>query len=108
MAISVSGPQDILTYYCRGTSATCSPLFVKDISERTPNFSLYPNPVESQLTILSEFNYNLIYILNVAGEKILSFPSKIKKIDISTLPKGFYTIQLVGEKNILTQKFIKQ
>ncbi len=74
--------------------------------------NVFPNPSINELNIQGVFeNETIIKIYNLQGQLILSDfigqGNQIKKLDISNLPFGYYTIQLADERNSITQKFIK-
>lgn len=73
--------------------------------------SIYPNPVKETLFIKTEkcLGRNLeIEIVNVIGQIVLrSKPSK--EVDVSNLPKGYYTLKIVNaNKDEFHSKFIKE
>lgn len=77
-------------------------------------FSLYPNPTNSSITIslprLSN-DYDEIIIINVLGQEVLKQKrsnSLQETIDVSNLRAGFYSIELRGENKKLVQSFIKE
>jgi hypothetical protein len=77
-------------------------------------FSLFPNPTNSSITIsLPRLNndYNEIIILNVLGQEVLKQKrtnSLQETIDVSNLSTGFYNIELRGDNKKLVQSFIKE
>lgn len=78
-------------------------------------YSLFPNPVKDKLFLKLNDEKNTIYyitILNLNGRTLMMLPQPEtqKGIDVSTLPKGMYVIQLMDKntKSIYSQKFIKE
>ncbi|WP_284653421.1 CRTAC1 family protein [Flavobacterium terrisoli] len=76
----------------------------------TSNFSLYPVPARSTLTISSD---NLVFknadIFDLTGKKVLSTKLETPSINVESLSKGTYIILLIDESNNrYTQKFIKE
>ena len=74
------------------------------------NIKLYPNPVKDVLKIDIPNNETItnICIYNVAGQKVKTF-SLPKEINIESLPKGNYIIEITTDKDKkYTSKFIKQ
>lgn len=66
---------------------------------------IFPNPVNDILFI--ENNENLEYeIFNITGKTVLNGINN--QINVSSLEKGLYFLKVTLEKNILTQKFIKE
>ena len=79
------------------------------------DYTLYPNPAENKLFVRMANPSNEVYyitIYNVQGRTVLMLPQpQIQDgIDIATLAKGEYFVQLMDKKtkSIRTQKFIKQ
>ncbi len=80
------------------------------------NITLFPNPAENVLNL----NFNLVEsglvalsISGVLGQDLIrdNFEvsgNSVKSIDISTLPKGVYSIKLVKNQIVVTKQFIKQ
>lgn len=74
------------------------------------NYSFFPNPTNSTLSITSSVDYNSIKIINSIGQTVFVFEDKPNTISVSNLSNGIYFIQLLDKKGILlkTEKFIKQ
>jgi hypothetical protein len=79
-------------------------------------FVIYPNPVQSQLTInlTKPVNEVTIRVYDLQGRMIASLPITFTKtqaqLNTTTLPDGFYTLQIINNKtgeNEVT-KFVKQ
>lgn len=74
---------------------------------------LYPNPAESNITIVytaSGVNYSGIRVLSTVGQLLFEVTPEVQvnqyeqTIDISSLSNGVYFIELVGDKGIKTAK----
>jgi Leucine-rich repeat (LRR) protein len=80
------------------------------INEKTniSSLSIYPNPVNSQLTIDFEAEIVSITILNVMGKTVKTFVSSSNTIDVSDLTKGIYFLQIETDKALVSTKFIKE
>lgn len=76
---------------------------------RNMRFSIYPNPVSETLQIkLSEVTpIRSVTILKLNGQKVKE-ENNVSSIDVRDLPKGLYLVQVTTDKDISTQKFIKQ
>lgn len=89
------------------TGADCSVLAVSEV-KNTPVFSIYPNPVNNELTIISSSRSEtgkLPYkITNMAGQLIQQGNVSDNKVNVSILQKGTYIIS-IDEKG--SYKFIK-
>lgn len=73
----------------------------------SPNVKIYPNPVSNILNISSTNNTQLnnISIYNTIGKKILSTKNTI--IDISSLDKGIYILDINTSKGRIFKKIFK-
>ena len=73
------------------------------------NTKLYPNPVKSHLTIVTETNIEKIIIYNLLGKEIYTqkVQSRITEIPFNQFKAGIYLVKIQGEKNSTTQKVIK-
>lgn len=70
------------------------------------NFYVYPNPVYDVLNIEGINNYSL-KVINCYGKLIMSKTNISGSVDVSSLPPGFYLIQVSYEGKLYTQKIIK-
>ncbi|SDC86644.1 Por secretion system C-terminal sorting domain-containing protein [Algoriphagus faecimaris] len=75
------------------------------------NFSLYPNPSSSSISIKSDYNghMDLEIIPLYKSSKILEFKiTADEKVDIQDLPKGDYLVRVrIGEDVVLESRLIK-
>ncbi|MEN9522891.1 MAG: hypothetical protein RL065_1268 [Bacteroidota bacterium] len=83
--------------------------------EKNSNWFIYPNPVESSLTISSLENNNhrisAIQIFNTLGEPIVSLENVLQSsysLNTSKLANGVYFIRIKSGSSYYQQKFIKQ
>ncbi len=84
-------------------------------SKENLGFTIFPNPVREKLYITLANSKSVVYyitIFNLNGKALMMLPQpEIQKgIDISSLAKGTYILQLMDKetKSITTQKFIKE
>ena len=47
-------------------------------------------------------------IIDLQGKQILNKKISSDQIDISNLPKGYYTVKLIDAGNVLINKFVKE
>ncbi len=104
---------------CSSTSAPFNFTFV-GIPELTNDnsFSIYPNPVGNQLSLLHPDLIGMkqslaLDIYNVLGEKVyrqsaIKNPQSAIQIDVSALSPGIYFVQIAGEKERWSGKFLKE
>lgn len=80
------------------------------INEKTniSSLSIYPNPVNSQLTINSNAKIETIEIIDIMGKTIKTITSSSNTIDVSHLTRGVYFLQMQTAKGLVSTKFIKE
>lgn len=102
------------TVYKGGSiNAIVSTTLKESFKEETIN--VFPNPVTNgTLFLKTETNEKLngLEIINVLGQKVLKYSAEqlnnaeIKKIDVSTLRKGVYYVNIQNDKTLTTKKII--
>jgi hypothetical protein len=79
------------------------------IDEQTiNNILIYPNPVESKLTIDSKENIKRVTIIDIMGKTVQSISIMNTTIDVSSLTEGIYFLQIQTDKGLVSKKFIKE
>ena len=69
---------------------------------------VYPNPAKGQVTIRTDYEKGTVsvMVLNVMGQLVMYFTVDGERtIDVSQLPAGVYTLQMLGG-SVVTKKFI--
>lgn len=61
----------------------------------TAEYSLYPNPVKTELWITSENTIQYVNVYAVSGELLLSKPFTDNSISLIELPKGVYFLEII-------------
>lgn len=74
------------------------------LTEDEIDLSIYPNPMQNVVTITAT-NFEKASFYNAAGQLVLE--SSLNQIDVSTLPKGIYIVQVKTEDGIRQKKLIK-
>ncbi|MBL7713213.1 MAG: T9SS type A sorting domain-containing protein [Chitinophagaceae bacterium] len=71
--------------------------------------AVFPNPAHSSLTIHTP-GEGTLSLLDISGKTAWSAPASntIQLLDISRLPKGYYTLRFSGERGELNKKLILQ
>ncbi len=69
--------------------------------------SLYPNPANENVTIKGVDNLESVQVMNVNGQRIMSFNSNIETINVSNLANGIYFVKLETDVAAKTIKLIK-
>lgn len=115
-------PLKDLNFYRIKTTSTGGKIAYSEIirvnaQSKTAALSLFPNPVRTgtlvlQFAALPPGQYAL-HLVSASGSQVLSSSRTIpegistEKIDVSQIPPGFYTIQLIGQIK-LSQTFIRE
>ena len=74
------------------------------------NNYIFPNPANNVLNVVTD-NFSLInqiIITDLTGKKILQQSGNLNSINIESLSSGIYIVQVVANKDMFTQKFIKK
>jgi hypothetical protein len=101
----------VMTVYYDGCEASSDTLVgvgvITNVNETNVKASIYPNPVEGNLTVKAN-GLQRVVIYNVMGQQIASIPAKKDEIliEMSTHPKGLYTLQLITPDGILTRNVV--
>ncbi|MDR0681945.1 MAG: VWA domain-containing protein, partial [Dysgonamonadaceae bacterium] len=100
----------------KGMDATFADFFQRSIRLKgmisaitTPSVSkllIYPNPVKDYLYIKSEQPVERIEIFNQTGVCVFANSHFLEKLDVSTLPGGFYMVRIYIDGIPATQKII--
>lgn len=81
------------------------------INEEENTLSLYPNPVENELTISrSATNNMIIEIYNTNGAIVNSFnmSENIKVISVNEYPSGVYFVKMTNNNEVIVKRFVKK
>jgi hypothetical protein len=78
--------------------------------ENLPEFELFPNPADEKITVHS--SKPGIYDIEITGQKgQLLYSNRVERttqrIDLSSLPQGFYIITIRSDNSITTKKIIE-
>ena len=98
---------------CLGTSIYIQ-FIIESVGDINSILSVYPNPTNSWITIeTKEIVENNIKIYNTFGEIVNIIPSEnfndySERVDLSSLSKGIYIIQLINNNTIINYRIILQ
>lgn len=72
--------------------------------------SLYPNPVNNQLSVIASEKIQLIRIIDLSGKTVIeqTINSNKTTLTLDHLTNGVYAIQVITENGISNKKFIKR
>ncbi|GAA0721459.1 hypothetical protein GCM10009430_22750 [Aquimarina litoralis] len=73
------------------------------------SISIYPNPVVDKLQVILQNGNNLekITIYALDGKKILEVTKPSTSIDLQELPKGIYMLRMESNKEVSTQRIVR-
>ena len=74
------------------------------------NVSVYPNPVNKELTINTtlDLENSIISIFNIQGKKVFNTRFDSNKINVSSLETGVYFLRIIQNNKQVNLKFIKK
>ena len=81
----------------------------KGEQELNSNFSLYPNPSEGILTVRAHEETIQLKIIGVTGQIALDrYVTNRETLNLSSLPAGVYTVQVLSGEKVEHAKWVKQ
>jgi Secretion system C-terminal sorting domain/PKD domain len=80
---------------------------IKPVSNNM-DISVYPNPAENELNILSTYRIETQKIFNITGQLVFESREQTNKMDVSHLAAGVYVLQLSANGSISRVKFVKE
>lgn len=71
---------------------------------------LYPNPANKQIFIQNIADFQTLKLMDINGKILLetALGNDYIELNINSLTKGIYIVQLLSDKQVINQKFIKQ
>jgi myo-inositol-hexaphosphate 3-phosphohydrolase len=76
------------------------------IEENFQNFSFYPNPAKSEISIATS-EYSDIQLIDLSGKIIDSFSvQSFKKVDLKYLERGVYLLNISSKSGRSSRKLI--
>ncbi len=77
-------------------------------SQSSSTIKYYPNPVEDELTVISQ-KYGVVSLLNIVGQQVYSATinaGELVVLDVNELPRGQYLLRAVSDNKTETFKII--
>ncbi|WP_254089354.1 carbohydrate-binding protein [Dawidia soli] len=76
--------------------------------DQSAAFDIYPNPVANELNVVSseDLASGSVQIVDKAGKKVMTMGGS-KKIDVSSLQPGFYTLTFIRNGKTVSRNFVK-
>jgi len=89
---------------------SCGTTAVSQFANSANQVSVYPNPATEMLYIECKLKNATLYIMDIIGNKIKQtvVENELTTIDISSLCKGVYFLNVKTANNVITKKFIVQ
>lgn len=81
---------------------------IKDNFALNDAVSMYPNPVESFLTIRSKSPITRVQVYNLLGDLVKDVRVNFLRIDLRNLNSGIYMIKIHSNQFFVTKKLIKK
>ncbi|MDR2556690.1 MAG: T9SS type A sorting domain-containing protein [Bacteroidales bacterium] len=72
------------------------------------SIKVYPNPATDEITVESPSNSTLLLYNSIGTVVYKSVTPGNKKLSVASMPSGIYTLKVVSDKGIATQKIIKK
>lgn len=72
------------------------------------SFKIYPNPAKDFINIQTDEEIISITIYSKTGQIVKNIKTNSKKLDISNIPSGIYTLKIETNNGILTENFSKK
>lgn len=95
---------------CMSEFAEVNAVFINStsIDDFNSNLSIFPNPTNNILNILSDKYIDRVKIYDMSGTLVLNIEcySKNENIDLSILSKGFYSLQISSDKLNIKRKLV--
>lgn len=111
VTVMLERADSIRSYFDQGLLSACGfPVSVKEQKEMEDEVLIYPNPANQFIHIeLPQSEEIKIEILDSAGKLFISKlgNGKVNEIDLSSLSKGIYLVQVTSKSGKTTQKIIK-
>jgi Alpha galactosidase C-terminal beta sandwich domain/Secretion system C-terminal sorting domain len=112
--VYVIAKQQITTNHCAALPQVRSfKVVTPNAVQNTPNeptITLFPNPIQTVLTVTSTESMDNIHLVDITGKKVLSKTVQANTInlDVAHLPKGMYCLQVfIGDKLFVKKVFIE-
>ncbi|MDR1113268.1 MAG: T9SS type A sorting domain-containing protein, partial [Bacteroidales bacterium] len=83
----------------------CSAISINDIEY--VNFTIYPNPITETLIIQTDVAVERVEIYNALGQLVQS-ESNNKRVNVSQLSTGLYTVKVTTDAGVKVQKIVKK
>lgn len=111
VTVMLERADSIRSYYDQGLLSACGfPVSVNETSEMEDEILIYPNPANQFIHIeLLQSEEIRIEILDATGKLFISKRGngRVNEIDLSSLSKGIYLVQVTSKSGMTTQKIIK-
>jgi hypothetical protein len=110
-------PNQQYCYKVKAIMGDCESSFTQDVCVmtnglediRVSEFKVYPNPAENVIYVEGE-NFERVVLYDLNGKEVMNIANSGDKmsIDLSRLPQGAYTLQIINNNIVSTKKVIKK
>ena len=113
-SITIYWPSGIVDYIANPTINTTHNIVegsaLSVIDEALSDVSIYPNPVDDELTIKTSADIfdKIATVFDINGKRLSSTKLKTNTLDVSNLASGVYFLRLESDGKIIKRKFIKK
>lgn len=85
-----------------------NPVNVSVVDYKELEVGVYPNPAQNVINIsaIEMANIESLILYNPQGQIVKEFKTSLKTIDVSHLPRGFYTLIIHSESKVASKKII--
>ena len=108
----VEAIKDIANGYDYGScvvTSNCQRLSIEDASGDYVDLSFYPNPVKNILYIKGDIKVEKIEVFDMAGKLIKTITALSgNQVDLSSLEKGAYLVNIYWDKVVATGRIVKE
>ena len=72
--------------------------------------SVYPNPVKSELNLVTDGNTEGVSIYDMTGRAVRQYNDNRTKVNVADLPNGLYFVRLLDKNGLAGEpvRFVKQ
>jgi hypothetical protein len=78
------------------------------IEEISGDMVVYPNPMQSELKIMTDARVNKVEVFSLTGQKVLGDYTGSKQVNVAGLSKGVYIVSVEADGQTLRRKVTKQ
>lgn len=97
---------DKITFYINVTNNGTGNVGIDGVANA--NLNIYPNPTTNLLNIECNQTIDQVLVYDVTGRQVMVLNGNVNQIATESLSNGIYTVRVITENGITTQKFVKE